>query len=125
MSPLIKELHVTLAVLTAVFFIYRGVLMLAGSGSLHRKWVRIAPHVIDTFLLATGLWLAANFYPTFYYQPWLLIKIIAVIVYIVLGSIAIRRGRTKSIRLLAFLGSLLLLAYIFSVAINKTPTPFS
>lgn len=125
MSPLIKELHVTLAVLTVVFFIYRGVLMLAGSGSLHRKWLRIAPHVIDTFLLVTGLWLAVSLYPTFYYQPWLLVKVIAILVYIVLGSIAIKRGRTKSIRLLAFLGSLLLLVYIFSVAVNKTVVPFS
>jgi len=124
MSPLVKELHVTLAVFTAVFFLYRGVLMLAGSGHLQRKWVRIAPHVIDTFLFVSGLWLAVNLYPTFYYQPWLLVKIAAILVYIVLGSVAIKRGRTKSLRTLAFLGSLLLLAYIFSVAINKTPVPY-
>lgn len=123
MSPLIKELHVTLAVLTAVLFIYRGMLMMVGSGSLHRKWLRIVPHVIDTFLLATGLWLAVSIYPAFYYQPWLVVKIIAIVVYILLGTIAIKRGRTKSIRLLALSGSLLVLAYIFAVAVYKTAVP--
>ncbi|MEX2524176.1 MAG: SirB2 family protein [Gammaproteobacteria bacterium] len=124
MLSFIKELHVTLAVLTAVLFIYRGVLMLAGSGRLHRKWLRITPHIVDTFLLASGLWMAIRYYSAFYYQPWLLVKLAAIVAYIVLGAIAIKRGRTKMIRILAFLGSLLILAYIFSVAVNKTPVPF-
>ncbi len=123
MLALIKEVHVTLAVLTAFLFCYRGVLMLNGSDRLHRKWLRIAPHVVDTFLLVTGLWMAVTIYSHFYYQPWLIVKIIAIVIYIVLGSIAIKRGRTRTIRALAFLGSLAVLIYIFTVALNKTPVP--
>lgn len=125
MLPFIKNFHVTFAYLTAAFFIVRGLLMLVDSPSRHRKWMRIAPHVIDTLLLASGLWLAVNMYSVFYHQPWLLAKLAGIVAYIILGTIALKRGRTKGIRFLALLGALAVLAYIFAVALHKSPVPFS
>ena len=51
----LKHLHVTFAVLSGAFFLLRGIWMLSGSTLLQRRWVRIAPHVIDTLLLASAV----------------------------------------------------------------------
>ena len=121
---LIRKAHVACAALTVLSFTSRGVLMLTGSAWLGRKWLRILPHVIDTFLFVTGLTLAIALYGAFYRQPWLLAKLLAVIIYILLGRVALKTGSTRTLRALAFSGSLLILAYIIAVAVLKTALPF-
>jgi uncharacterized membrane protein SirB2 len=125
MTGLLKQLHVTLAILTALSFSFRGLLMLRGSDLLHARWLRVAPHIIDTLLLASGLALAVLLYHAFYYQAWLLAKLAAIVVYILLGTVALKRGRSKGVRSLALLASLAVLAYIFAVAITRSPAPFA
>ena len=120
---LIKQAHVTCAVLTILSFSSRGLLRLRDSAWPDRKWLRIAPHVVDTLLLLTGLILALSLYQAFYRQPWLLAKLSAVIAYIVLGRVAIRAGGRRTTRSMAFTGCLLLLAYIVAVAVSKQPLP--
>ena len=54
-------------------------------------------------------------------HPWLAIKLLAIVVYIVIGSIALKRGRTRGQRVAALVLSLLVLVYIFAVALRHDP----
>lgn len=117
----IKYIHVTCAVLSISFFMVRGMWMLFDSERLQQRWVRTTPHVIDTVLLTSALtmvfWSAQ--YP--FVQPWLTAKVIALIIYIVLGSIALKRGKTETVRITAFIGAMMVFAYIVMVALTRQP----
>jgi uncharacterized membrane protein SirB2 len=115
----LKHFHMTCAALSGSLFLLRGVWMLRASNLLQAKWVRIAPHIVDTLLLASAIGLAAwsQQYPG--QQPWLTAKLGALFGYIVLGSIALKRGRSKGQRLAALAGALALFAYIVLVATTK------
>jgi uncharacterized membrane protein SirB2 len=120
----LKHFHMGCAALSGSFFLLRGVWMMRASGMLQRRWVRVAPHVVDTLLLASAIGLAvwSHQYPG--QQPWLTAKVLALLGYIVLGSVALKRGRTKTQRQAAFAAALALFAYIVSVAVTKRPFPF-
>ncbi len=117
----LKTLHVSCAVLSIAGFAARGVLMLRGSPLLGRPWLRVAPHVVDTVLLASALWLTVliDQYP--FVQSWLTAKILALVAYVALGSIALKRGRSKAIRTVAFTLALAVVAYIVTVALTRDP----
>jgi uncharacterized membrane protein SirB2 len=93
--------------------------MLAESPLLQRRWVKTMPHLIDSLLLASALWLAvwSHQYPG--PQPWLTAKLVALIAYILLGSVALKYGRTKAVRALAYVGALATFGYIVTVAVTK------
>lgn len=119
--PLLKQLHVALALLTAFSFCLRAGWMLAGSAILNSRWSRRLPHVVDSLLLATGVAMALSRSVSPLEHPWLAAKLLAIVVYVALGSIALKRGRSQAVRLAALLLSLLALAYIFAVALHHDP----
>lgn len=116
---LLKHFHLTCAALSGSFFLVRGTWMLAGSPVLQRRWVKTAPHLIDSLLLASAIGLAvwSHQYPG--QQPWLTAKLMALIAYILLGSVALKYGRTKRVRSLAFVAALATFGYIVAVAVTK------
>jgi uncharacterized membrane protein SirB2 len=120
----IRHLHITFVVLSGAFFLLRGVLMLRDSAWLQHKVCKIAPHIIDTGLLGAAIYLAvvAQLNPA--HTPWLAAKIIALVLYIILGTIALKSGKTRSIRISAFIAALAAFAYIVAVAISKNPLPW-
>jgi uncharacterized membrane protein SirB2 len=117
-----KHVHVIAAFLTIGFFALRGLWMIVGSPMLARRWVRIVPHVNDTLLLAAAIYLATVAWG---WQPWIAAKVTALVAYVVLGSIALRRGRTRAVRATAFFGALVAVGYIVAVAFAKRPWPFA
>ena len=121
---IIKQIHVTCVMLSGLLFLYRGGLMLAGSAQLRQTWLRVLPHVVDTVLLAAGVTLAvvSHQYPG--QQLWLTAKLIGLVVYIVLGTIALKRGKTTRTRAIAFVAALAVFAWIIGVAITRTPLSF-
>ncbi|MDN5870371.1 MAG: SirB2 family protein [Nitrococcus sp.] len=121
-----KSIHITLVAATFISFTLRGVWMLHESPLLSRRWVRVLPHAIDAILLASGLYLAVVFYnfPTAHH-PWIIAKLVGLLAYVVLGTIALKRGRTKQARLRAFVASLFLFGYIVFVAVTKMPWPLA
>lgn len=121
----LKHLHMTLAVLSGALFLLRGLWMLAGSPRLEQRWVRVAPHVIDTLLLASAVGLAvwSGQYPG--QAPWLSAKVAALVAYIGLGTVALKRGRTRQVRALAFAGALACFGYILAVALTRNPLVFA
>ena len=115
----VKLLHLACAALTGAFFLLRGSWMLADSPQLQRRWVRIVPHVIDTVLLASALVMVVWSHQYPFAQNWLTAKLFALIVYIGLGTVALKRGNTKRVRAAAFIGALLVFAYIVKVAVTR------
>ena len=119
----IKLVHMCCALLTISFFALRGLWMLQDSSLRQKTLVRVSPHVIDTVLLLTGLYMAIQIYPAFYSQPWLQVKLACVVLYIFAGSVALKYGSTKMIRCCALLAALLIFTYIILVARAHSPLP--
>ena len=117
----IKHLHVTCVVLSGLGFSLRGFWMLTGSPLLQTRLAKTVPHVVDTTLLGSALTLAylSGQYP--FVQPWLTAKVFGLLAYIVLGSLALKRGRTPRARLGFFALALLTFAYIVGVALTRNP----
>lgn len=118
----IKALHVTCVTLTWLLFTLRGYWMITGSPRRHARWARIVPHVNDTLLLAAGLTMVAlaGYSLT---SGWLAAKLVGLLAYIVLGSIALKRGPTRAIRIGAFLAAQCVFFYIARVAVTHQVVP--
>ncbi|MCP3863837.1 MAG: SirB2 family protein [Aestuariibacter sp.] len=116
---LLKQIHIVLAVTTLISFVIRGYWMITDSSLLHHKLVKTIPHVIDTLLLSTAvaLMMMAGFYP--WILDWVAAKILLLLLYIVLGTIALKRGKTKAQRIAAFIAALICIGLIFKSALSK------
>jgi uncharacterized membrane protein SirB2 len=119
MYETLKWLHVTAVIVSGSGFAARAALMLAGSPLLHARFVRAAPHVIDTVLLAAALAMAFMARLSPLAHPWLAAKIGGLLVYIVLGAVALRYGRSRRSRVLALIGAMLTFAYIVGTALTR------
>ena len=116
-----KDFHVLFVVLTFAFFFIRGIWMLQDSALLKKKWVKLLAPVIDTLLLISAITQAINIHQYPLTHHWLTAKVLALIVYIGLGMVALTYGRTKKVRGIAWLGALGCFAYIVSVAYTRNP----
>jgi uncharacterized membrane protein SirB2 len=122
----LKYLHASSAFVSLVLFVTRGAWMMTNPERLQQRWVKVAPHVVDTVLLGSAIalvWLLGGL-ETIRAQSWLGAKIVALLTYIILGSVALKRGRSRKIRVVAFLAAITVFSYIVSVAIAKSPWGF-
>lgn len=117
----LKHLHLTCVVLSGTGFFLRGLWMLLDSPLLQRRWVRIAPHLIDTLLLGSAVAMAVLSAQYPFVQDWLTAKVLGLLVYILCGAVALRRGRTKRQRAVFYLLALAVFAWIVSVALTRNP----
>ncbi|MBD3647896.1 MAG: SirB2 family protein [Pseudomonadales bacterium] len=108
-------IHVSCVVLSGSFFLVRGFWMLTDNAVLQNRLVKVLPHVIDTVLLGSAITLTffVNQYPLV--NHWLTVKVVALVVYILLGVVALR-GNTPSTRITAFTCAILTFGFIVSVA---------
>lgn len=122
MYVLVKYVHISSVALSFSLFFLRGIWMLNAPQRLAIRWVRILPHIIDTILLSSAVALAvmSRQYPGV--ESWLTAKVIALLLYIALGMIALKPGRDRRIRVWAWLSALLVFGYIVGVAVTRSPT---
>jgi uncharacterized membrane protein SirB2 len=120
MYETVKLIHIGTVVLTILGFMLRGYWTMIGSARLTLRVTKIAPHVVDTVLLASGIALIVILNLPVLSQHWLLMKFAALLAYIVLGAIALGRGKTMRARTTAFVFSLAVFAYIVGVALSKS-----
>ena len=121
---LLKHLHMTLAAVSGALFLARGAWMLADSPMRQRAWVRSAPHLVDSLLLATAVILAWWSGQLTGVAPWLTAKLVALVAYILLGSLALKYGKTRQVRGAAFVAALACFGYIVATAVTKNPLFF-
>lgn len=117
----LKTLHALTALVTIAGFLLRGYWMLTGNALLNAKLTRILPHVIDTLFLVSGIALLVLLNGGTLMQAWMLAKIGGLIAYIVLGMLALRRGRTQGVRNAAFVAAVAVFAYVYGIALSKSP----
>lgn len=120
MNPVLA-IHVATVMLSLFGFVLRGVLRFSGSDLINRKWLKIAPHIVDTVLIVSAitLLLQASLNPL--NTPWLLAKIVALIIYIGLGLIAFRFASSRSVALWSWGMAVMVFCYILAVAVTKNP----
>ncbi|SCK16008.1 SirB2 family protein [Vogesella sp. LIG4] len=120
----LKHTHAGLAYLSVTLFALRAALSYLKPALLQSKLLRIAPHVVDTGLLAAAITLAvwAGLSPL--EQPWLAAKIVALIAYIILGTLGLKRLQGSPLRGPVLLLALAMPIYIIAVAKTKMVWPF-
>jgi uncharacterized membrane protein SirB2 len=118
---IIKLLHTAAALATISGFLLRGYWMLVDSALLQARMTKIAPHVVDAVLLLAGVAMLSMLHLDPLTQSWLLAKFAGLLAYIVLGSIALKRGKTKQARTVAFVAAVATFAYVIGVALTKSP----
>jgi len=120
----LKFLHVGIVIVSVSGFMLRSVWMLLGSPLLERRWVRIVPHFVDTALFASGLALAFSQQINPADHPWFAVKLIAIVVYILAGIVALRTGRSRATRIGALFIALAAAAWAAASAISHQPLPW-
>jgi len=89
------------------------------SKNLDRKWLKISPHVIDTFLLIIGISLAVKLHLNPMEQLWLAEKILALFAYIFTGYYTLKLARNKPMQILGFLGAMGWVMLIVRLAMTR------
>ena len=121
LHPTLKLAHVALVTASGLLFALRGAAVQAGAAwAMRRPW-RMLSYVIDTLLLAAGatLWWLLGLHPV--RDPWLGTKLALLLLYIVLGSLAMKRGRTPAVRLASYAAALATYLFMASVAVRHRP----
>lgn len=116
----LKHAHVSLVVLSYVLFVFRGWLAVSGTYR-PSKVMSIFVHGVDTLLLVFGVSLAVLLQLNPLVTPWLMVKLIALVGYVLIAAIWVRRGKTKTARLAGWIFAQVVFLYIVLVAITKNP----
>jgi uncharacterized membrane protein SirB2 len=119
----IKHVHLWAVTLSLSLFAVRAALMLAESRMQHWRTLRVLPHVIDTVLLTSALMLTTIVHQYPFVNGWLTAKVCGLVAYVVLGSIALKRGRSLRVRRYALAGAIASAAFIVSTALHHDPNP--
>ena len=120
----LKHLHVSCALLSIAGFCLRGYWMASGDPLLRHRAAKILPHIIDTLLLSSAIGMLVIWQVSPLQQAWLSAKILALLLYIGLGMVALRFGKSRQARITAWLLALCTAAYIVAVAYSKNPLGF-
>ena len=102
-------------------FALRGYWMVRDDPRLQLRLSKVLPHIVDTLLLSSAVGMLVIWHVSPFEMSWLSVKLVALLVYIGLGMVALRFGKTRRVRTIAWMLALLVAIYIFSVAYTKSP----
>ncbi|GGF53203.1 SirB2 family protein [Alteromonas lipolytica] len=119
MYMMAKHLHLTAVGLSILLFVIRFLYGQMNPAFLQKKWVKIVPHVIDTVLLLSAIWLCfiISQYPLV--NGWLTFKVFGVVAYIFLGLVALKKAKTPAMKWGSFVAALIVLGLTAKVAVTK------
>lgn len=117
----LKLVHMSCALLSIAGFALRGYWLLSGDARLRQPWARVLPHTIDTLLLASAVGMLLIWGTSPLAFDWLRAKLVALLLYIALGMVALRFAKTRKVQAAAWLLALGCAGYILSVAYSKNP----
>lgn len=118
MYMMAKHLHMTAVGISVLLFVFRFIYGQMNPSFLQKKWVKVVPHIIDTVLLGSAIWLCVilSQYPIV--NGWLTAKVIGVVGYILFGLLALK-SETPVKKWGGFAGALIVLGVTAKVAITK------
>lgn len=117
-------LHMVTVGVSIFLFVLRFFWLCRQSAMLRQRWVKILPHVNDTLLLLSGVGLVVigHIYPFTAGQSWLTEKLFGVIIYILLGAVALgKRPRSQKVRWLAFILALVCFCLVVQISLTGLP----
>jgi len=114
--PAIRHVHILAVILSGSLFALRGIGMLMQSRWQQAPGVRYLSYSIDTVLLTAAMLLVVILPAAMFANHWLSVKLVLIVVYVVLGVFALRRGRTTRIRTVCYFAALLVFAAIVGIA---------
>jgi uncharacterized membrane protein SirB2 len=114
--PQIKAVHVVTVLGSGGLFLLRGLLVAAGSRWGNAAPVRYLSYSVDTVLLTAALMLLTILPGAMFANGWLALKIVLLVVYVVLGSFALKRGRTPAVRNACYIAALLVYGWMIGIA---------
>ena len=117
--PTIKLLHIAAVALSGGLFFIRGLGRAADATWAMAPTLRYLSYAIDTVLLGAAIALSVILQQYPFVQGWLTAKVVLLVVYIALGTFALKRGRTRSIRVVCWLAALGVFALILSIARHR------
>ena len=123
MDAILKHTHLTALALSFLLFFIRGYLMMRDSNASKHRAFLIAPHIVNLLLIGSGIALAVVMHFNPANQPWLAVKLVALVVYIALGILTFKHPVLK-IRKILWVSALIVFAFIVSVAQSKNPLGF-
>ena len=118
---MLKMIHISAVLLSGSLFFIRGLGSIYNAKFMQLKLVKITPHVIDTVLLLTAIGLCVQIQQYPFVDHWITVKVFMLILYIVLGTIAIKRGKTTTQKVMGFIAAILVYLFMFSVARSHDP----
>ena len=116
----LRAVHVGCAGISIGLFALRGAMQLRGIDWRRWRWLRVAPHLNDTLLLTAAITMAVMSAQYPLVQAWLTAKVLALCVYVGLGSVALRRDVSTRKRLVAFAAAMVSVGYIVAVALTRS-----
>ena len=117
----VKTIHISLVAVSVIIFFSRGIMMLLKNPMYRHRIFRFIPPVVDTLLMVSGiaLMLLIEQYPA--NQPWLMVKLSALIIYIILGILALNRIDNFRIQMFSFIAASLTILFMYSLARTHQP----
>jgi uncharacterized membrane protein SirB2 len=119
--PQIRSVHIACVVLSGALFLLRGSGVLAGARWPMSLPVRIASYSIDTVLLTAALMLLTLLPGGVFANGWLTVKLVLLVVYIVLGSFALKRAKERSTKTACFAAAVATYLFVYSIARTHDP----
>jgi len=118
---LLKMIHVSSVILSYSLFFLRGIWLMRDSANLRQRWVKVLPHVIALVMLTSAVLLAITIQQNPLQNAWLTAKVGGLLLYIGLGMVAMRFGKTRQVKIAAWIAAQCVFVYIVLVAITKSP----
>jgi uncharacterized membrane protein SirB2 len=119
--PQARAVHIAAALASGALFALRGTGVLAGARWPMAPPLRYLSYGIDTVLLTAALMLLAMLPAALFANHWLTVKLTLLVIYVVLGSVALKRGRTARVRAVCFAGAVAVYASMFGIARTHQP----
>jgi uncharacterized membrane protein SirB2 len=117
----IRSAHILTVVLSGGLFAVRGVGVLAGARWPIHAALRYSSYAIDTALLTAALMLVAVVPAAMFANHWLTVKLVLVMVYVVLGTMALKRASTARGKLICYVAALVVFGLIVGIARRHSP----
>lgn len=117
----LKFAHQVLVGASGGLFALRGAAVLAARPWADARALRVASVLLDTLLFAAGITLWVLLSLDLARHPWLATKLALLVLYVALGTFALRRGRTRAVRAACFVAALATFGFMVSVAITHHP----
>jgi uncharacterized membrane protein SirB2 len=119
---MLKTIHITTVLISILLFLSRGFWIYLLKKQLSAKWIRVLPHVNDSVLLGTGIALAIQTQQYPLQQDWLTVKIVCLLIYILLGMLAMKWYQATSTGMASWLTAIIIYLFMISVAVTRQPT---